>query len=638
MLTLMRRSIRSLLPALLFVLLPLAQAGTPAIAQAPAGRPVEYRLTFPEPEHRWMQVDVTFSDLPAAPLQLRMSRSSPGRYARHEFAKNVYDVRVTDDAGRGLTTSRPSPHGWDITGHSGTVRVSYKIFGDRVDGTYLAIDSTHAHINMPSALMWAHGLELRAATVRFEPPAGATWRVATQLFPSSDPLTFTAPNLQYLMDSPTEFSAFSLRTFRIPDAPGDPTFRLAVHHDGTDAELESFARDVQKIVTEARHVFGEFPAFEGNTYTFIADYVPWASDDAMEHRNSTFLSNSSSIRANRTGLLGSASHEFFHVWNVERIRPRSLEPFNFEDANMSGELWLAEGFTSYYEALVLIRAGLMDLSNYTSNAAGVINTIALRPGRALRTAEEMSRFAPFFDDATSIDRTNFDNTFISYYTWGEGIGLGLDLALRERSDGKITLDHFMRALWRKYGKPGGRLQGYVDNPYTIADARDTLAEVSGDAAFANDFFARYIQGHEAVDYARLLGLAGLVLRPQAPRDGFIGELRLQDAAGGVRIVNVVPVGSPAYAAGLERGDTIVSIGGTRPAGAGDIDRLVRGRRPGDALPIAFDRRGQQITATVRIVADPRQELVPAEQVGLALSPSQRRFREQWLSSQTRNTF
>ncbi len=117
-------------------------------------------------------------------------------------------------------------------------------------------------------------------------------------------------------------------------------------------------------------MFGEYPAFEGNTYTFIADYLPWASGDAMEHRNSTFLSNPSTIRANRLGLLGSVSHEFFHVWNVERIRPRSLEPFNFEEANMSGELWLAEGFTNYYEPLVLIRAGLTNLNDYAGQRCG----------------------------------------------------------------------------------------------------------------------------------------------------------------------------------------------------------------------------------------------------------------------------
>ncbi len=139
-----------------------------------------------------------------------------------------------------------------------------------------------------------------------------------------------------------------------------PTFRVALHHDGTAAELDRLAGDVEQIVTEMVTVFGEFPSFETGRYTFIADYLPTASGDAMEHRNSTVLSSSGAVRARHGRLLGSVSHEFFHVWNVERIRPRSLEPFDFEDVNPSGELWLAEGFTNYYGALILQRVGLAD--------------------------------------------------------------------------------------------------------------------------------------------------------------------------------------------------------------------------------------------------------------------------------------
>src|SRR4029450_5438481 len=143
--------------------------------------------------------------------------------------------------------------------------------------------------------------------------------------PGADPFTFTAPNLQYLMDSPTEVSAFSLRTFTVPDVPDSPTFRLVVHHTGTDAELDTLAASVARIVREARNVYGEYPAYEGKTYTFIADYLPYASGDGMEHRNSTVVTSSGSIRDRRGDLLGTVAHEFFHCWNVERIRPRSLE-------------------------------------------------------------------------------------------------------------------------------------------------------------------------------------------------------------------------------------------------------------------------------------------------------------------------
>jgi predicted metalloprotease with PDZ domain len=615
--------------ALLFVLVPVA-----AGAQAP----VEYRLSFPEPEHRLMTVEVRFDDVPAGPLELRMSRSSPGRYALHEFAKNVLDVRATDTSGAELPIVRPNPHQWHVTGHSGAVRVVYRIFGDRVDGTYLGIDSTHAHINMPAALMWARGFELRPVTLRFVPPAGAGWRVATQLLPGADPFAFTAPNLQYLMDSPTEVSAFGLRTFTLADVPRAPVIRLAVHHTGTDAELDAFTLDVERIVREAGRVYGEFPTFDGNTYTFIADYTPWASGDGMEHRNSTIVTSQGSIRGNRLGLLDTISHEFFHAWNVERIRPRSLEPFNFEDANMSGELWLAEGFTSYYGPLVLLRSGLSQIDDFIGEIASMIDDVRSKPGRMVRSAEDMSRLAPFVDGAAAVDRTNFDNTYISYYTWGAAIALGLDLTLRDRSNGAVTLDHFMRALWQKHGRPGGRAPGYVDVPYTMGDLKAALGSIAGDQAFADDFFARFIQGRDVVDYEPLLARAGLVLRAASPGRASAGGLRLQDVQGRVRVVDAAPLNSPVYQAGLDRDDLILAVAGTPVESTSSFERAIRARKPGDEVPVVFERRGQRVTATLRLVQDPRLEIVALENLGRPVTDAQRRFRDAWLSSPARNTF
>ena len=607
-------------------------------AQALAQAPVAYRLSFTEPEHRLMDVDVSFRDVPAGPLELRMSRSSPGRYALHEFAKNIFNVRITDGSGVALPVVRPNLHQWNVVGHTGAVQVTYRIFGDRVDGTHLAVDSTHAHINMPAALMWARGLEARPVTIRFEAPAGANWRVGTQLFPGGNPFTFTAPNLQYLMDSPAEFSAFSLRTFTLADAPGSPLVRLAVHHAGTDTELDAFAADVERIVRETQRVYGDYPAFDGNTYTFIADYLPWASGDGMEHRNSTVLTSASSIRSNRSGLLDTAAHEFFHAWNVERIRPRSLEPFDFEQANMSGELWLAEGFNNYYGPLILLRAGLIQSGDFMAEMGAVINTVRTSPGRSLRTAEEMSGLAPFVDAAASIDRTSVDNTFISYYTWGAAIALGLDLTLRDRTDGKVTLDHYMQALWQKYGKPGGKAPGYVDQPYTMADLKDALASVAGDAPFADDFFARFIQGRDVVNYERLLARAGFALRRASAGRAFAGQLQLQDVQGRPLVTGAVPFGSPAYQTGLERDDVILAVAGQDVASAADFGRAIGGRRPGDQVPLVFERRGQRVTGMLRLVENPQVEIVRAEGVGQTLTQAQRRFRDAWLSSPARDTF
>ena len=603
-------------------------AGVPAQTQDA----VSYRLTFPERVHRLMDVEVTFTRLPAGPLQLRMSRSSPGRYALHEFAKNVFQVSATDGDGRPLAVTRPDPYGWEVPSHPGTVRVRYRVFGDRVDGTYLGVDSTHAHINMPAAILWARGLESRRTIVRFEPPAGSGWRVATQLLPEgTDGFTFQAPNLQYLMDSPAEVSDHRVRSFPAGGA-GGPTIRVAMHHDGTDEELDAFTRDVERLVREAHGIFREFPAFEGGSYTFIADYLPWASGDGMEHRNSTILTSPSSLRTNRLGLLSTAAHEILHAWNVERIRPRSLEPFDFERVNMSEELWFGEGVTTYYEALLMHRAGLLPLPELAADLGAAVDAVLNGPGRGLHSPVEMSRMAAFVDAARSVDRTAFDNTYISYYTWGSALGLALDLALRERTRGRASLDDMMRLLWQTHGRPDGRVPGTVDRPYTNDDLRNALAVVSGDAGFAAEFFRRHVDGRDAADYARLLAQAGIVLTRAAPGRAWAGALAFETAPRGARLVSAVPFGSPAYAAGLERDDILVAVGDRPVRSESDWRRVLESLQPGNVVTVAFERRGTRVGAQMRLAEDPRMRAVPAEQAGQTLSDEQRRFRAGWLAS------
>ncbi len=602
-------------------------AGAPAWAAAP----VEYRLSFPAPEHHWMQVEVRVPEVGAGPVDLRMSRTSPGRYALHEFAKNVYDVRAFDANDREIPVVQPDPFGWRVERHGGVVRVEYKVFGDRVDGTYLAVDPTHAHINMPAALMFARGLDDRGAILTFTPPAGReTWQVATQLLPGRHRLEFTAPNLQYLMDSPVEFGPVALQTFVLDGR----TFRFAAHHDGTGAELDSFVRDVREIVAEQRTIFGEYPAYDSGHYTFLADYLPYASGDGMEHRNSTVISAAGSIRQDRGRLLGTVAHEFFHNWNVERIRPRALEPFDFEAPNMSGELWLAEGFTQYYGPLTLSRAGLADLSTTAATLAGLISTVALNPARLVRGADAMSRMAVFTDGGRPIDPTNWSTTYISYYPYGAAIALALDLTLRERFDGRVTLDDFMRAMWRTYGKPGGSRVGYVDRPYTLADAERSLAEVTGSPAFAAEFFARYVTGHEAADYERLLAPAGLLLRRRQPGAAWIGDVRFASGTSGLRVDSATVPGSPLYDAGIDRGDEVVELAGRPVADARALAAVVSAAGPGDRLQATIaDRAGTTRRVTLTLAGDPSVELVAVEEAGGRLTEAQRTFRRRWLGSQ-----
>src|SRR4051812_31374538 len=250
---------------------------------------ISYAFSFPEPQHHWMAVEASFSGLAAGPLELHMSRTSPGRYTVHDFAKNVYDVEAIGPDGHSLAIARPDPSGWTVPQHGSSLTVRYKVFGDRVDGTYLAVDPTHAHLNMPASVMWAHGLDDRPVHIAFSQPPGGKWGIATQLYPTDRPLEFTAPNLQYLMDSPAEFGPIVVRQFTVDGR----TFRFALHQPDTGAELDRFVEDVRKIVTTEREVFGEYPEYEPGYYTFIADYLPYASGDGMEHRNSTVMTSAS---------------------------------------------------------------------------------------------------------------------------------------------------------------------------------------------------------------------------------------------------------------------------------------------------------------------------------------------------------
>jgi predicted metalloprotease with PDZ domain len=585
---------------------------------------VFYEVSFSNAVHHEARISVTYSDLPADldVLELRMSRSSPGRYALHEFAKNVYQVSAEDAEGKPLAITRPSPYQWDIANPGRFVKVSYTLFADRADGTYSQIDLSHAHLNIPATFMWARGFDHLPLRVEFN-DLGENWRFATQLEPTSRTNVFTAPNLQYFMDSPTEISNFSLREFTVSSQEKDYRLRLAVHHDATEEDVDELAEMAELVVQEHLAVYGELPDFDYGTYTFIADYLPHVNGDGMEHRNSTILTNSRGLSDNAREMLGTLSHEFFHSWNVERIRPLSLQPFNFEEANISGELWLAEGFTQYYGNLLLMRSGMRTEKEYLEIVQSLVNAITHSTGRQYFGPVEMSMQAPFVDAATALDPTNFPNTFFSYYTYGAALALALDLQLR--ADFNLSLDDYMRALWRDYGRS--------ETPYTLTDLQAALANTTQDPNFAEDFFQRYIYGSELPDYSALLANAGLLLQPETPDGASLGRLELSFDDNKATLESATLIGSPLYLVGLGKGDSIIKIGRYALRSEQGWERLLKRMTPGDTLPIEFEQRGITRTGEVRFIADPRLQLISDESVDKPLSESAREFRTQWLGSQ-----
>lgn len=583
--------------------------GLPAVAQMP----VRYELSFPNAQHHEGEIQVTFSGVRQPVLEVVMSRSSPGRYALHEFAKNVQTLKARDGSGKELEVRRASPYQWNIVGHNGTVTVEYTLFADHADGTYAGIDSTHARLNVPAVLAWAHGFEKTPAVLKVNVPPGSGWKVATQLKPNADG-TFFAPNLDRLMDGPLEIGPYVENTWKT----GDTQFRVALHHKGTAAEAAAYAKAVAAITAEEEGVFGAFPKYDDGLYTFLLDYLPQVAGDGMEHRNSTMITNTRDLSSSATDLLSTVAHEFFHGWNVKRIRPKSLEPFDYERANMSGELWFAEGFTNYYAALVLKRAGLWNnnrFSNYMSNA---LTTVITAPGREVRSPVEMSRMAPFVDAATSIDPTNTANTFISYYTYGQALGMGLDLAIRSQFPGK-SLDDWMRAMWQQHGD--------VDKAYTLADLRNALAKVTN-ANFANAMFQQHIEGKEAMDYARLVERVGFVLKP-SDKAWLGGRFAFSDT--GVQI-NASLRGGPLYGAGLDRRDRIVQFDGKPIKTQKELDDYLASHKAGDRVKLTVETRDGRKDFDVTLAQAPDLRLESFEQVGRDLTPEVRSLRDAWLSS------
>tara|TARA_R110001606_G_scaffold84793_8_gene192795 strand:- start:458 stop:1435 length:978 start_codon:yes stop_codon:yes gene_type:complete len=323
-------------------------------------------------------------------------------------------------------------------------------------------------------------------------------------------------------------------------------------------------------------------------------------------------------------MLGTLSHEFFHSWNVERIRPLSLQPFNYEEANLSGELWLAEGFTQYYGNLLLRRSGMRTEQEYVEIVQNLVNSITSSTGRNFFSPVEMSMQAPFVDAATALDPTNFRNTFFTYYTYGAALALSLDLTLR--SDYDLSLDDYMRALWQDFGR--------TEIPYNLDDLQNTLAITTGDPAFASDFFQRYIHSSELPDYASLLANAGLLLQLDSPEQASLGTIELDFTDERATLESPTLVGSPLYIAGLERGDHILKIGRYNMRSERSWERLLQRASSGDTLPIEYEQRGVLRTSEVTFITDPALIIVSDESVQRPLSPQAKIFREKWLGSKT----
>ncbi|RZK86674.1 MAG: M61 family peptidase, partial [Pedobacter sp.] len=400
------------------------------------------------------------------------------------------------------------------------------------------------------------------------------------------------------------------------------TIHLISHSNDNQQTVDNYAVMLKKMVDEHMAVWGEFPAYDYGNYYFLQDVYPDNAGDGMEHRNSTsIVQRTPKIEGYESSLLGTFSHEYFHSWNVERLRPKTLEPFNFTHSNMSNELWLAEGFTQYYGALLLTRAGFKTVDNASQTFSGLVNAVLSSPGAKNFSPIQASRYAVFADAGVAIDQTNKGNIFLSYYTYGAATALALDLRLR--ADFKLTLDDYMRALWKAYGKP--------EIAYTVPDLEKTLAVLTKNPAFAADFFKRYIYGTEKNDYAKILLNAGFVLRKANPGKAYTGLMRLtfeNDKA----VLPQTTIGTPAYAAGLDVGDVLLTMDGVEVKDQAALNKITEAHKPGDVVDVTYAYRGEAKTTRLTFTENPALEIVSVEKTGGSLTREMESFRDKWLSN------
>lgn len=554
---------------------------------------IQYEISFKNAVHHEAEISVTYKNIEIDTLSVRMSRTSPGRYAIHEFAKNIYGFKAFDERGNELRVTRPNPYQWDISGHQGIVKITYTLFANHGDGTYSQVDETHAHLNIPATFVYAPAYKKSPVQIKLHPRKDLNWKVATQLKPLPQN-EYYAPDLDYFMDSPIEMSNHELRSFAISSNGKDYDIIFALHQAQGYEGFDAYFENVKKIVKSEIAVFGTLPDFDFGSYVFLACYTSNVDGDGMEHRNSTVLTDLNPL--NKGGSqenIGTVAHEFFHAWNVERIRPLSLEPFDYEEANMSGELWFAEGFTSYYTNLTLCRTGIISPEAYATGLSKNLSYVWNSPGLNYYNPVQMSYQAPFVDAATSVDQVNRENTFISYYSYGHVLGLALDLSLRNL-EGNKTLDGFMKLVWQTYGKN--------EIPYTLKNLENELATYV-DTSFSQHFFNSYIYNSNMPDYNSLLASVGIAFSDQYDDRPSFGA-SIENKNNKWLISSNPRQNSSFYKGGLSKGDEIISIDGKLTNNKIKPEAFLHTYKVGETVKVVYNRFENQHEAKITFVRDP----------------------------------
>ncbi|MDG6899423.1 MAG: M61 family metallopeptidase [Nitrososphaerota archaeon] len=514
---------------------------------------LRYTVSMKRANTHYFDVDLVIPLPPEAgkSLKLTMPVWTPGSYNIENFSKNVLDLKAADgDTGTPLgRMEKESKSTWTLSWDEDprTIRISYSVYAFAYEVTKSYLDTFHAVINGASVFIYPVGMENERARVTLVPYNG--WkRVSTGLEQVSD-FEFLADNLDLLMDSPVEVGNQDIRTFEVAEIPHEVSI-----FGEAPVDRERLVDDIKKIVERTSEVFGDIPY---RKYVFIVDFTE-EGGGGLEHLNST-LCIIPRLRfvpkEEYDSIMNLFSHEFFHTWNVKRMRPKGLGPFDYSSEVYTKSLWIAEGFTTYYGDHLLRRAGIYSVAEYLDSLARNISQMKNLPGWKWQSAQEAS-----FDTWIKFNKlgANQQNVTMSYYTQGALVGWMLDLQVRKNTGCEKTLDDLMRNVYRRTYVEEGR--GYTDEEFEAA-----AVEVGGSSV--RSIFGARVKGREPIDFDRYLGYAGLKLAPKdaaQKEEGFLG-VKLS-SEGGRMIVRMRLQDSPAEAMGLAAGDEIVGIDGLRLLG------------------------------------------------------------------------
>lgn len=622
------RHLRLLLTCFLGLFLPaaLAAQGDPA-HQARGGQPapgphdqIHYLVDLTHPANHLFGVTMQVAGVAAPVLHFQMPVWYPGRYSVYNFAVNVQDVAAHCDGGAALPVTRVDSTNWQVDSRGcRTVDFAYRVYGNTLTGSFSQLDTTHANLNGGSVLMYVP--QHQGDAVSLDVKAPDRWKVLDSLGRLNQ-THIEAPNYDILIDSPLEAAPdFSLDTF---ESDGR-TYRVLIHSYQPLGRYHGKLIDaLKKIVRYENTVVAPTDL---NTYTFFFHFDPQSAGDGMEHLYGTQIIMPFALDSDDRFAFteDDAAHEFFHQWNVKRIRPVGLGPFDYTKVPQTPLLWVAEGWTQYYGDITLVRAGLEPQQTFLYNLARTIAHFQSQPGHATMSATESSLTAQFHDRSPLYQQTNQHATTISYYIKGEFDALAIDLDLRNRTHGEKSLDDVLRYLWQ-HNYEGATDSDYLPgHGYTEADVETAIEAVAG-VSYA-DFFRDYVNGVKELPWDQIFAPVGLrlVCQSEPGTASYLG-LGLQGTS-----VNMVAPGSPAEQAGFGIDDQIQQING-QAVNSDNFGSLLHTLTPGKPATFTVRRHFQTATLTITPAA-PRPTdctLQDAESV----SNQQKRLRKQWLSGQS----